>query len=267
MSAEPSPILVRFQATAASMPKHARLRQAIIDAVEAGELPAGTKMAGERDLSSALGLSLGTTQKALGRLMDEGFLVRQQGRGTFVGSERRPIAGSWHFRFVPPGGGPELAVFAVIVERALVKDEGPWSEALGPDPKGYVMIRRCLDIGGEFKCASRMYLGTSRFGRLLRMAEARLRDTNLKFVLAQQFAAPTLQSEGLAVVAPLDAQDAALVGVPAGTAGLQIDIVGRSFGRAPVTFQQVAIPPTRWALKLDFSPPAGGDAGATIHKE
>jgi len=255
----PSPILVRFEAAAASMPKHARLRRAIIDAVHAGELPAGTKVMGERDLSAALGLSLGTTQKALGRLMDEGFLVRRQGRGTFVGSERRPIAGSWHFRFVPPEGGPELPAFATVVQRCLVKGEGPWTEALGPDRKGYVMIRRCIDIGGQFNCASRMYLHATRFGRLLRMAETRLTDTNLKFLLAQDFAAPTLHSEGLATVAPLNAEDAALVGLAANTPGLQIDIVGRSFGRAPVTFQRVAIPPTRWALKLDFNPPAPGD--------
>jgi DNA-binding GntR family transcriptional regulator len=250
------------------MPKHARLRRAIIDAVQAGELPAGTKVMGERELSAALGLSLGTTQKALGGLMHEGFLVRRQGHGTFVGSERQPIAGSWHFRFVPPEGGPELPVFATIVERSLITQEGPWTDALGADPKGYVMVRRCLDIGGEFKCASRIYLRATRFARLLRMAERRLTDTNLKFLLAKHFAAPTLHSEGLATVATLDAEDAALIAVPGGTAGLQIDIVGRSFGHEPVTYQRVAIPPTRWALKLDFNPPGtGGSAGPTIQTE
>lgn len=263
-----SPILARFEATAGAMPKHARLRRAVIDAVQAGELRAGTKMMGERDLSAALGLSLGTTQKALGHLMNEGFLVRRQGHGTFIGSERQPIAGSWHFRFMPPEGGQELPVFATIVERSLVRDQGSWTEALGVDPKGYVMVRRCLDIGGEFKCASRMYLRATRFARLLRMAESRLVDTNLKFLLAKHFAAPTLHSEGLAIVAPVNADDAALMEVLAGTPGMHINIVGRSFGHEPVTFQRVAIPPTRWALKLDFNPPAAeGSTGSTIQTE
>jgi DNA-binding GntR family transcriptional regulator len=264
----PSPILVRFHATTGAMPKHARLRRAIIDAVRAGELPAGTKVMGERELSASLGLSLGTTQKALGGLMQEGFLVRRQGHGTFVGSERRPIAGSWHFRFVPPEGGDELPVFATIVERRLVADDGPWVKALGADPKGYVMLRRCLDIGGEFKCASRLYLRATRFGRLLRMAQSRLDDTNLKFLLAEHFAAPTLHSEGHATVITLDAGDAALVDVAPRTVGLRIDIVGHSFGREPVTYQRVSIPPTRWALKLDFNPPASGaSADPVTHLE
>jgi GntR family transcriptional regulator len=261
MPAAPSPIVVRFHGGASNLPKHARLRQAIVEAVEAGELPIGTKVTGERELSEALGLSLGTTQKALNRLMDEGFLVRRQGHGTFVGSVRRPIAGSWHFRFVPPGGGPELPAFATIVERSLERGEGPWSEVLGSDPKGYVMVRRSLDIGGKFRCASRMYLPASRFARLLRMAEKRLTDTNLKTVLAEEFSAPTLHSEGLARIVEIDADDAALVGLPPRTAGLQVHITGYSFARTPISFQRVSIPPNAYALKLDFNPPGSDGAG------
>lgn len=254
-AAATSPIVARFQLSADTQPKHQRLRQALIDAVMAGELPVGSKVMGERELSEVLGLSLGTTQKALGRLMDEGFLVRRQGHGTFIGTMRVPIAGSWHFRFTAPEGGPELPVFASIEERAVETGDGPWVQALGPDPKGYVMLLRRLDIGGEFHCASRMYLPATRFSRLLRTSGKRLADTNLKAVLAQEFGAPTLHSDGLAFVRPAQAQDAALIDVPARTAVLQVHITCRSVGRQPITFQVMSVPPTRFALKLDFNPP------------
>ena len=260
MSSSASPVVARFQSAGTAIPKHARLRQAVIDAVEAGELPAGSKLAGERELSVALGLSLGTTQKALGRLMDEGFLVRRQGHGTFIGSSRQPIAGSWHFRFVPPEGGRELPVFATVLERRLESGAGAWSAVLGDDPKGYVMMHRRLDIGGKFTCTSRIYLPASRFGRLMRMAEKRVSDTNLKAVLASNFAAPTLQSDGLARLAPLDASDAHVIGVAPGTIGLHVAITGRSFGRQPITFQHMCVPPTPYALKFDFNPPHPDDA-------
>jgi GntR family transcriptional regulator len=256
MVAAPSSIVVRFHDGSSNLPKHARLRQAIVEAVEAGELPFGSKVTGERELSEALGLSLGTTQKALGRLMDEGFLVRRQGHGTFVGSMRRPIAGSWHFRFVPPDGGAELPGYATIVERRLERENGDWSAILGADPKGYVMVRRRLDIGGKFSCASRMYLPASRFARLLRMAEKRLTDTNLKTVLAEEFSAPTLHSEGLARMVEIDHDDAALIGLPPHTLGLRVHITGYSFARTPISYQRVSIPPNEYALKLDFNPPA-----------
>lgn len=255
MHVSPSPIVVRYQAAAQTLSKHARLRQAIISAVQAGELSVGTKVTGERELSAALGLSLGTTQKALGKLMDEGFLVRRQGHGTFVGSVRQPIAGSWHFRFTSLGGGSELPVFATVVERRLERLEGPWSAALGSDPKGYVMVRRSLDVGGKFTCVSQLYLPASRFGRLLRMAQKRLADNNLKTILSTDFAAPTLHSEGLASVVEFDAADAALMGIAPRTKGLQVVITGRSFGRTPITFQQMCVPSSTYALKLDFNPP------------
>ena len=259
MSGTVSPLIARFQAAGNAIPKHARLRQAVIDAVETGELVLGSKLAGERELSVALGLSLGTTQKALGRLMDEGFLVRRQGHGTFVGSARQPIAGSWHFRFYPPDSGREMAVFASVLERGLITDEGAWSEVLGPDPKGYVMLHRSLDIGGKFTCTSRIYLPASRFGRLLRMATKRLTDTNLKALLAREFSAPTLQSDGMANMLPIDADDARIMGVVPGTLGLQVRITTRGFGRQPISFQRMCVPPTPYALKFDFSPPSLDD--------
>jgi GntR family transcriptional regulator len=254
-SASHSQIVQRFTALPPALPKHTRLREAIVGAVESGELPVGSKVTGERELSAALGLSLGTTQKALGRLMDEGFLVRKHGHGTFVASQRKAIAGSWHFRFTAPGGGEELPVFATIVGREIITAAGPWSDALGPDDNGYVLLRRQVDVAGEFRCASRMYLPASRFGRLARMSAKRLSDTNLKTVLAEEFASPTLDSDGLGFVCPIPAEDARLMELKPGSVGLQVHIVGRTFGRMPISFQVMSVPQTRYALKLDFNPP------------
>ena len=152
-------------------------------------------------------------------------------------------------------------MFATVLERRLEREVVPWSAALGPDPKGYVMLRRSLDIGGKFVCSSQIYLPASRFSRLLRMAEKRITDANLKAVLASEFAAPTLQSDGLAHMAPLEAEDATVMGVAPGTMGLHVRITGRSFGRTPITFQRMHVPPTPYALKLDFNPPSPDEAG------
>ena len=256
-----APIVLRFRAAPLAMPKHARLRAAVAEAVEAGEIPVGAKMMGERELSELLGVSLGTTQKALGRLVRDGFLVRRQGHGTFVGSARRPVSGSWHYRFLDDDGVSELPVFATILERRLVAGEGEWSRALGPDPAGYAMVRRALDVGGRLTCASDLYLPASRFGKILRMAEKRLTDVNVKSLLESEFSAPTLHSEGVARVVALSAADCRVMGVAKGAWGLEIHIVSRSFGRVPITWQRMVVPPAPQGLKLDFHPPgSSGDA-------
>lgn len=260
MPAATQPVLSRFSAGLAALPKHARLREAIIGAVQAGELPAGTKMAGERELSQSLGVSLGTTQKALGRLVDEGFLVRQQGHGTFVGRSRRAVAGSWHYRFVGADGTTEMPVFTSIIERKAIVEPGPWSAALGNDDKGYVMLLRRLEIGGRFNCSSRLLLRASRFGRLLRIAERRLADTNLKGLLEGEFAAPTLHSDGIAHVVSCTPADARLLKVAPASPGLEVQIVTYSFGRSPITWQRMFVPASEYGLKLDFNPPQAGPA-------
>ena len=249
------PLLSRYQAQPAGLPKHARLREALVAAIKAGELRVGAKLAGERELSQALGLSLGTTQKGLNRLTDEGFLVRRQGHGTFVGSQRQAITGSWHLRFMRPGAENELPVYTTLVSRALIDGDGPWFKALGPDPKGYVLLTRRIDVGGLFCCASRMVLPATRFGKLLRMGRKRLDDVNLKQVLAEDFASPTLQAEGLATVINLLPDDAALIGQPALGAALQVQITGFSFGRLPISYQRVVVPANDCVMKLDFNPP------------
>jgi GntR family transcriptional regulator len=251
----PDPIVARFHSQNTGLPKHVRVRAAIVDAVNAGELPVGTKVKGERELTKLLGISLGTTQKALSRLMVEGFLTRRQGGGTFVGSTRSPVSRSWHFRFLADDGQSELPIFVSIVERRLISEAGPWLEALGHDPKGYVCLRRQIDVSGKFTCGSRIYLPASRFGRLMRMAEKRLNDVNLKAVLQAEFSAPTLTSDGIAHLVQIEPEDAGLAGVDPQSWGLQLDITGRTFGRVPITFQRIVIPPTGHGLKLDFVPP------------
>jgi DNA-binding GntR family transcriptional regulator len=202
-----------------------------------------------------LGLSLGTTQKGLNRLTDEGFLVRRQGHGTFIGSQRQAIRGSWHLRFTRPGSESELPVYSTILSRSLIAAEGPWTKTLGADPKGYVHVIRRIDVGGLFCCASQMVLSASRFARLMRIGRKRLDDVNLKQLLAEDFASPTLQAEGLATVINLLPEDAELIGRPALGAALQLLITGYSFGRVPITYQRVVVPANDCAMKLDFNPP------------
>lgn len=259
MDTSTSRVMLRYRDQAQDVPKHVRLRSAIVEAVRDGELSAGTKLPGERDLSAALGLSLGTTQKALGRLVEEGFLIRRQGHGTFVGTVRRPVAGSWHYRFLSADGLSELPVFATLLERKLVGNDGPWATALGADDEGYVALRRRVDIGGEFACSSTLWLRASRFGRLLRTAQRRLNDVNLKALLESEFAAPTLSATGVAHVVPAGVDDAPVVGLKKGACALRLHIVARSFGREPITFQRMVVPPTGHGLVLNFGPPAAGE--------
>ena len=65
------------------IPLYKQLRDAISDALQRGEWDADTPLPSERDLSQGLNLSRATVRQALQTLEADGWLVRQQGRGTF----------------------------------------------------------------------------------------------------------------------------------------------------------------------------------------
>ncbi|GGN44751.1 GntR family transcriptional regulator [Actinoplanes campanulatus] len=56
--------------------------------IRAGELPPGSALPPQKELSARYGVTLATLRQALKRLEDEGLLSQQAGRGTFVFSPR-----------------------------------------------------------------------------------------------------------------------------------------------------------------------------------
>ncbi len=76
----------------ASGPKYRALANALRDGITQGQLPPGTRLPPVRELGWRLGMTPGTVARAYSILTDEGLLVAEVGRGTFVAGqvETRP---------------------------------------------------------------------------------------------------------------------------------------------------------------------------------
>ncbi|MGY0024575.1 GntR family transcriptional regulator [Streptomyces sp. YJ-C3] len=79
----------------------ARFRREIGD----GEREAGARLPAARQLAKELGVQLMTVQSAYGQLRDEGLVLTQQGRGTFVRDPSVPLG-------TEPGSSPAYAALA-----------------------------------------------------------------------------------------------------------------------------------------------------------
>jgi GntR family transcriptional regulator len=66
------------------MPLYRQVKRALVAAIERGDCPPGSALPSEAQLSSSLGVSIGTLRRAVDELAADHVLVRQQGRGTFV---------------------------------------------------------------------------------------------------------------------------------------------------------------------------------------
>ncbi len=65
-------------------PLYQQLKDAIIASIESGEFEQGSCIPSESELSAKYKISRITVRKAIASLVEEGFLVKRQGKGTFV---------------------------------------------------------------------------------------------------------------------------------------------------------------------------------------
>ncbi len=66
------------------VPLYAQLKQDILSRMSNGDLPYGAKLPSEIEISKEYAVSRNTVRTALLELADDGYLVRKQGKGTFV---------------------------------------------------------------------------------------------------------------------------------------------------------------------------------------
>ncbi|GEN26039.1 GntR family transcriptional regulator [Halomonas cupida] len=140
--------LPHFENEHLGVPKYARFYNAIKQAVHAGDLLPGDKLPSEQALSARLPASLGTLQKALKALSDDGIVIREHGRGTFIRDQEVKFEDIRVFRFLDEGRplplnlqglgirevelDTELAEFfgqqrAAVVQRLVQVEGEPWT--------------------------------------------------------------------------------------------------------------------------------------------
>ena len=226
---------------ASDEPRHSRLRTAMLDLMAKGYWSPGAKIPPEKEIAEAVGLSLGTVQKALARLAESGVLVRRHGHGTFVnaGSQGEQLL---HFRFVGDDGVAVAAIYAEALDRKEVKMKGPWSTFLA-GASSFVRVRRRINVAGEFDCLSEFYVDAGRFREFLAMPFEELHRVTLRTLLAQHFNAPTLSIKQHAYASEFSAEVAAVVHSPRGKHfGMVLEVFSYTHHQTPVSFQRIYIP-------------------------
>jgi DNA-binding GntR family transcriptional regulator len=241
-----------MQAFAPGLPRYLQLQNAIIGLIRSGELRGGAQLPPDQQLTGALDVSLGTVQKAFAGLATDGWISREQGRGTFIAKPRQPVTELWHYRFRDPDSGSMLLVYSRLLKRRHVAADERVRRALGEDPKGFIEIERLVDIGGKFTCYSELYLPASRFSRILEIPITGIESVNLKKLFADEFGAPTISVEQSIRACQFEPDVAKLIGKPEHTCGMVLEATAFTYGRAAISFQRIHIPQSD--SQLDVSP-------------
>lgn len=258
LSVSPDPdILAQFLACSApGLPKYAQLRDTLLAAIESGHWKPGAKLPTEQQLARTTPFSLGTVQRALRALVDEGIVVRLQGNGTYVAEGRKPMDTPWHCRFLDDSGQGLLPLYPRVLARRLIQETGPWSRHLVPAGGEVIRIDRVINVNDEFHVFSHFYLDAGRFPSMLTRPTAELDGANLKIIISREFGLPVTQvAQTMSTVRFPEAVRRALR-LRRPITGTLLEIAASAARDRPVYYQEIYIPPTHRRLVISDRAPA-----------
>jgi GntR family transcriptional regulator len=103
-----------------SIPLYHQLKSTLMQHMRTGEWGAGRMIPSESQLAEQYQMSRTTVRQAIGDLVSMGYLIRQQGKGTFVASRRRSISASRLYGFAEDlhlrGADVSVQVDSIAVE-------------------------------------------------------------------------------------------------------------------------------------------------------
>ncbi len=131
------------------VPLYFQVAQALERAIDAGQLPPGSRLDNEIQLADELGLSRPTMRRAMEYLVDKGLIVRRRGIGTRVVQPkvRRPLELTSLFDDLAAGGQrPTTSVLSLEVVPAVEEVAEALGVAPGTPVHALVRLRSAADL-------------------------------------------------------------------------------------------------------------------------
>lgn len=231
-------------------PKYRRLADTLVEAFKSGVWSPGDRLPPEEELTAMTPFSLGTVQRALRELADQGLLVRQHGLGSFVAERPSKMQDPWHCRFLATDGLTVLPVYSSVVRRMAVKEAGPWNQHLGSAPGNVMRVDRIVNINNEFNVYSRFYGDRLLLRRMWETPLQRLKGVNFQHMLVKHFELPITDIRHLVGMSRFDDEAARHSNVKPEMACIFLRAVAYAGRNLCVYYQEFFIPPTERPLEI-----------------
>ena len=245
------------------VPKYFRVKEALLTNITSGAWPAGAQIPSEPDLCSEFGVSRTTVRKAVSDLVNQGRLVVEMGKGTFVAQAKLEA------RFVHRAFGihEDMARRGVALETTIVRREVV--EAT-PEVAGRLRLRagdpvqmlvRLRSVAGEPVLLSTTYIPESLCPDL---SEDELREGSLYRILRERYGLWIAHGARRLEAVAAGSEDARMLEVALGSPLLLLETVTYRDDGQPFEFSVALQRGDRIAVELDFLPSGHESAGFAV---
>ncbi|MBP6018699.1 MAG: GntR family transcriptional regulator [Burkholderiaceae bacterium] len=239
-----------FRVNHSGIPKYRLVLNAIMEGITSGLWKAGDKLPTEDELVQLTPFSLGTVQRALRILVDQGVVIRQHGLGTFVAGRQLQVQDPWHCRFIADDGVSFLPVYSTILSRDYVPDKGELTRYFDPADGPLALIERIININDEFNVFTRFYIHKNMFPLLWDTPLEKLKGLNFKRQITKELNMPITRVDHSIRMVGFDEDVARHTSVQPGSMGMCLTVAAYMGLDKCIYFQRFFIPPTERTLSI-----------------
>jgi len=227
-----------LQRAGAPLPAYYRLQEALRGKIEDGHWKPGEAIPSERLITEEYKISVGTVKKALGNLVDEGYLYRVQGKGTFVGKSILRQESLRYYRLVKEFGDDMADLQVRILGIKLIKGFEPANRFLGiPADQQLFEMKRLFSSNKKPVVYAVSYIPESMFRGFGKISASRLENSTFYEVIEKEYGLPTIRNRELFGAARADTRTAVMLNIEKGEPVLTIEMLSYTYRSVPYEYR------------------------------
>ena len=221
------------------MPVYFQLQKKIKKQIEEGRWAPGESIPTERELSKTHGLSSGTIKKALLNLVNEGYLYRIQGKGTFVAGTTLRRRSLRYYRLQKNFRDEEASLKVELLNVKKIAGTPEYNKNLQiSKDQGLYELKRLFLFKGKPVLYSISYLPQKLFPDLENFKDDFSKEITLYQLLEKEYGITTVSNKKLLSTAEVDSKTAALMKIPEGKHLLFIEMMSFTYKNKPYEYRE-----------------------------
>ena len=220
-------------------PVYFRLQSTIKDKIESGHWKPGDMIPPERIFAEEHKLSIGTVKKAISNLVNEGFLYRIQGKGTFVTGTYLRKDKLRYYRCFSSFDDNEGDMNIKLLEIEKTKPIPAINRLLKLHPKSDLFkISRLMNFSKGPRIFSTSYLPQKQFKDLdTPLFRTKIEKIALYSILEESYGVPTIYNQELIGAEGADNETADHLKIPIGTPLVTIEMLSFTYKDRPYEYR------------------------------
>ncbi|MCP4367997.1 MAG: GntR family transcriptional regulator [Deltaproteobacteria bacterium] len=225
------------------MPVYFKLQTEIKKQIEEGRWAPGESIPTERELSKTYELSSGTVKKSLLNLVNEGYLYRIQGKGTFVAGTTIRRGSLRYYRLQKDFRDEEILLTVTLIKLNRKKGIPKYNNYLQISSNQNLYEMKRLFVFKDkpvLYCVS--YLPCNMFPGLEKYKDDFCGEITLYQLLEKEYGITTVSNKKLLSTIAVDKEKAAFLNVPEGKHLLFIEMMSFTYQNKPYEYRKTYLP-------------------------